>query len=193
MSPDWVPVLISPKGLRLWEAGCTWVEENGSVRIQLHPNRRLSLQPQVLAHEVVHAVRGAFEEPRFEEILAYRTSSNVFRRLLGPFFQKSSEIRLFLLASLADILQVGFGIWPCATLLISLGYGVRLGWNQRRFSRCLRNLPNPQLAIALTDREIIRLAKGEPFSQLDDDSPRWQMIKSCAALPLEGEECRGTS
>ena len=50
---------------------------------------------EILSHEAVHAARTAFSEPKFEEHLAYLTSSSIFRRIFGPIFQSSKESLIF--------------------------------------------------------------------------------------------------
>jgi len=188
VAPDWIPMFFSSKKLLPWEAGCAWIDDK-LVQIQLHPKRKKSQHKEILAHEIVHAVRSKFDEPRFEEILAYRTSSSLLRRFLGPIFQKPVETWLFLLAALIDIVQLFLGTWFfCVTLLISVVFGGRLIWNQWRFSSCMKNIPDSRLVLGLTDREIVLVAKGMSFSNLDDGTLRWQMIKSFVAALLEEKE-----
>jgi len=188
IAPDWIPMFFSSKNLLPWEAGCAWIDDK-EVQIQLHPKRCKFRQEEILAHEAVHAIRAKFDEPRFEEILAYRTSANFLRRVVGPIFQKPSEAWLFLLASLTDIVQLFLGTWVfCATVLMSLGLGLRLSWNQWRFFSCLKKIPDERLVLGLTDWEIVQVAKGADFYQLDDDSLRWRSIRSYAVALSEGKE-----
>jgi hypothetical protein len=175
---DWIEPFLSSANLFPWEAGCTWIGRDG-VRIQLHPKRLRQAHLEVLAHEAVHAIREKFDEPRFEEILAYRTSPKVWRRIFGPICKKPYEVWLFLSGSFCDALGGLFPVYPfpgCATLLISTVFLARLLWDQWRFSSCLTNLPDPRLVIALTDREIVKIARGQNFFSLDDHSLRWQVI-----------------
>ena len=180
-APDWIHIAHSPKGLLPWEAACTRIED-GKVEVQLHPKRKKSEHQQILAHEAVHAIRCAFDEPRFEEILAYRTSSNVFRRYFGPLFQKPWQAKLLLFAVLIDSVSIFFaGACFYATLLIFSVLSLRLMVGQHRFASCRKNLNDPRLALALTDSEILELSRGKKFMDLDDGSLRWEAIKSFAA------------
>jgi hypothetical protein len=179
--PDWIDVESSSKGLRFWEAGAAWEEEDGHWKIRLNPKQRLAEQTEVLAHEAIHAVRAAFQERRFEEIMAFRTSEKPWRRFLGPLFQRQSEVWLLLLASLLDGVFAFFGYMLSATLLILLFYFGRLLWNQWIFSRCIAALISPNCILCLTDREIVAVAKGTSFSSLDDGSLRWRMVKQAAS------------
>jgi hypothetical protein len=99
--PDWVEIQINKRGLSPWEAATTWIhtEENKprSVYIQLKsdtPPRGYTLE-EILSHELVHATRVAFDEPRFEEILAFQTSKKWWRRYLGPLFNKPRDVLTF--------------------------------------------------------------------------------------------------
>src|SRR6478609_5859945 len=71
INPDWVELSNHTKGLRLWEGGCTWIDE-GHVTIQIHPAFQQKgkycgyERDEILAHELVHVIRSQFEEPIFE-------------------------------------------------------------------------------------------------------------------------------
>ena len=58
---------------------------------------RLYSQEEVVGHEMIHAARHLFNSSRFEEILAFQTSPNLFRRFLGPISQRPYESYLFML------------------------------------------------------------------------------------------------
>lgn len=47
-------------------------------------------------HESLHAVRIGFNEPRFEEVLAYYYSKSRWRRFFGPLFRKPSHALFFI-------------------------------------------------------------------------------------------------
>ncbi len=177
--PDWVEVVVTSKGLRFWEAGAAWETVDGRWTICLNPKQRLTERAEVLGHEAVHAVRAAFDEQRFEEILAFRTSTKSWRRFFGPLIQRPREVWILFAAIFFDCLWTMQGKVACATLLISSLGLIRLLWNQWRFACCVKHLPSPTIAICLTDREIVTLAKGVPFSSLDDGSLRWRTITAC--------------
>ncbi|KKK75180.1 hypothetical protein LCGC14_2876330 [marine sediment metagenome] len=50
---------------------------------------------EILAHEAVHSIRVAFDEPKTEEIFSYMTATNVFRKVLGPIIRSEKEVFLF--------------------------------------------------------------------------------------------------
>lgn len=155
---DWVSCTYSNHKLPFWEGAATWISEEGIPSIQLRNGFKKGkylgyTRSEVLAHEAVHAARSAFEEPRFEEILAYRTSTNFFRKCLGPLFRKPKESLLFLL------------FFPLGIFFL-----FRLLRDQWIFQGCLQKLPLPVI-LCLTDKEIARFAEIKP-----DSSLRWRMI-----------------
>ena len=197
LKPDWIPVHYSNKSLAPWEGGCAWIHE-GKVALQLRKvlEKRESYlglvsKEELLQHEAVHAMRVAFEEPRFEEVLAYQTSRSRFRRSFGPFFRSPRESVLFLSCMLLFPLTVPFPFLqlPFAALLAGITtYGLfRLTRTQSIFGRAKRNLSklteNPRaLMLHLTDKEIESFAKSEPvqiraFAE-KKISLRWQQIKA---------------
>jgi hypothetical protein len=153
--PETVPVVINSRKLKPWEAATTWIQEESGVRscfIQLR-----SLKPplfysieEILSHELVHAVRAHLDEPLFEEILAFRTSTSPFRRFFGPLFSQPFEATLFcatlllswvglLLSILFDAPEYLWVSWtlPVAACLPLLG---RLFYHQYLFKRAYRYL-----------------------------------------------------
>lgn len=139
---DWVPCTYSNKKLPFWEGAATWVSEEGTS-IQLRTNFKKGryfgyAQKEVLSHEAVHAARCKFVEPRFEEILAYRTSSNGFRRWFGPLFRRPWE-------SITFLLFFPFGLYLLFRLLR----------DQSLFARCLKSFSLPAI-LCMTDAEIAR-------------------------------------
>ncbi|MFI5333812.1 MAG: hypothetical protein ACHQT8_01435 [Chlamydiales bacterium] len=201
VSVDWVEIFYSKKSLPLWQGALTWLDT--IPRIQLHPQLKkgslfnLYSREEVLSHEAVHAARSQFNEPRFEEHFAYRTSKSAWRRCFGPLFRRSEESTLFLaLLSVSTIATIcGFplvGLFSCAVL--GLGFA-RLALAHRTFDRCRKNLAllvrEPEMAlplmVRLTDREIshFAVASRDEIQQFIDrqNSLRWQMI-SAAYLPF---------
>lgn len=203
IAPDWIEVVWSAKGLMPWEAAAAWIDSDAEgdpvCRIQV---KKCSWYPkhEVIAHEMVHAMRAGFQEEKFEEILAYQTSSNRFRRYWGPLFSKPAETKWFLASLLLPWLiflaEICFGLpfdvaplmWiPC----IALGaLGLRLYRKQRVFAKCCRALaralPSPENALGvvlrLTDGEIDHFSRSSSSAILayavekQTSDLRWQQI-----------------
>lgn len=208
IAPDWVVGHYSDKNLTFFQGAALWITEKGDVRIPLIQLRtrffegsllRLYKQSEVLAHEAVHAARMQFDEPLFEEIFAYQTSKNPFRRFFGPLFQAPYEggIFLFLLfLPLAYEISLFFPIdlsryafvrfLPAAYFAFLL---TRLLFLRLTLRIALKNIEkqiaNPKqkwaLALRLTDRELFRFAysRKKKLTQflLDQTSFRWRTLK----------------
>jgi len=189
-SIDWVKVFFSDKDLPFWQGAATWIEEE-KVSIQLKQtfrsgsHLRIYKSQEVLAHEALHAARFTFNEPQFEELLAYQTSANRWRRWLGPLFEASWEsyllLCLLLVSLLAQSIEITIATHPLLTLAtwlpwMGMGAGLcRLFYRHFLLQRCLQNLkktlkhPEQSLAVAcrLTDREI-RTCAHLPPSKIAD-------------------------
>lgn len=103
----WLLHKISNKGLPPWEGAAIWIIDYQGVKIPfLHLRKRFAQNEEVLKHELVHILRIAFDDPRFEEIIAFSTSKSRLRRWLGPLFRTPREsifffsLHFFLLRSL---------------------------------------------------------------------------------------------
>jgi hypothetical protein len=198
IAPDWIEIDFSTKGLRFWEGGCTWIDARGTT-LQLHPafqKKKTYLgyeQDEVIAHEFVHAVRSQFEEPMFEEVLAYRTSPSAFRRYWGPALRTTNESLITMISLTTSSIALFFEPLYFAALTAILGLiggGIcRLVRTQKIFDRALRKIAflvgsNQGLAVMLrlTDREIIRFAKMEAgeivayATKMAKLNERWQQI-----------------
>lgn len=106
----WIPLIYSNKGLSLFEVGTTWIEDTGpfpypiiQLRKSFKTNKKWFFysKEEVLKHELIHAKRVCFHEPKFEEFIAYTVSKNLFRKLFGPIFQNHVEPFFFLISGLA--------------------------------------------------------------------------------------------
>lgn len=200
INPDWVEVVYGNKGLRIWEGGCTWIDSE-HITLQLNKaflNKKSYFgytQEEIVAHELVHVVRGSFEEPIFEEILAYQTSPSFFRRFFGPFFRTPKESLILIGLLFAYCLATCFETFqaPLFTIFISLiAWGLfRLLKAQTIFNRARKKLqvlvtPKKVLAVMLrlTDREIIRFSKmpqeeiAAYAQKMAKITLRWQQITS---------------
>ena len=109
ISPDWIPVFFSNHKLSFWHGGCAWIfqmmeSSPTAALIQLRSqfqrsDRYLGIyhRDELLAHELAHVGRMAFQEPKYEEFFAYQTSTSSFRRWFGPILQSSIESIFFVL------------------------------------------------------------------------------------------------
>lgn len=214
-SPQWIPVFFSNYQLAPWHGGCAWIfqiseDSPTSALLQLRKTFRTSPRhlwiyhrDELVAHELSHAGRMAFEEPQFEEIIACRTSSSALRRWLGPIVQSSTESMIFVLAlglvCFLDIFLISFygshayiaAMWlkllPLSMMLYALG---RLWQRQRHFDSCLAKLMSLlgeqkawNVVYRLTDSEIRTLGKmnieaiKEYSIAQSTISLRWQVIR----------------
>lgn len=180
-SPDWIVAHFDNAKLPFFQAGATWISEKKTLRIPLiQLKKRYANKPgalsEIVAHEAVHAARMQFDEPRFEELLAYQTSRFPWRRFLGGLFMRSWESTLFLLSLLIPFvieLSLVFspegGNWeiffwtPWVYLLYLLGRNL-LNWGtlnraRRKLMRRYPALEKPwAVLLRLTDEEIWSLA-----------------------------------
>ncbi|MES2344404.1 MAG: hypothetical protein V4494_00495, partial [Chlamydiota bacterium] len=192
-SPDWVQAQYSNKNLLPWEGAAVWV--GFSFNIQLREKFRkgsylgIYQRNEVLAHEAVHAARMAFEEPCFEEVFAYLTSSNRWRKISGPFFRSPKETLFFVLMlgfSLLGIIFFNdlFGFLPLVILFLGV---LRLVGIRRIFSRAFQKCKkiingNPYaFLLHLTDKEIFLFAEASQENIYEyvnaQTSIRWEMIR----------------
>ncbi len=218
IKPDWVPVFFSNAQLPFWHGGCAWIfrlDENspvsGLLQLRKHfytSEKYLSFyhRDEILAHEFSHIGRMCFNEPKFEEFLAYQSSQSPLRRWFGPIVQSARESLLFiailLLIFLLDGFMLWFGdlfayyklMWLKLVPLLLLGIGIfRLIARNRQFSKCRKNLlkinSNPltvnSIIYRLTDKEIIAFGKMDQKTiinyiknQEEKGSLRWQLITS---------------
>lgn len=214
LAPAWIPLFFSNHHLLPWHGGCAWIfqqsEESPTAAFMqlrsafLHSEKYLGLytRKELIAHELCHVGRMCFEEPRFEEILAYRTSPSGLRRWLGAIAQSSWEtMAFFLLLCLIlaiDLYALAFDV-PLESLawLKLLPFGMfgagfsRLIMRQQQFDHCLANLQrllkDRQKALAviyrLTDSEIISFSRqaADCFQDVLNDrkgsSLRWRCIE----------------
>lgn len=192
IAPEWPPVIFSNHNLSLWHGGCAWIFQLdddaplGSflqLRTTFQSEKRcfgLYDRNELVAHELCHVARMAFEEPQYEEFLAYRTSSKAWRRWLGPILRNSVESMLFVLSLLFVMSALLFSLFVDATtlrylpytylvpsLLILLG-AARLYLQHKRFEATLLQLKElvgdraEALTLWLTDKEVNSFGKLEP-------------------------------
>ncbi|WP_370913612.1 hypothetical protein [Chlamydia pecorum] len=195
ISPTHLKVLYTNEGLDVWEAGCTWIQNNRvtiQLRKPLYKTSRWLMysRDEILAHEAIHAVRMKFYEPIFEEVLAYQTSSWGWRRFWGPLFRTPGESYCFLLFV---VMGLGLSLWQpllgCAVMLSTpLYFSARLCIVQSYFHRAknkirkMLGVPPLWIMLRLTDREIKMFAT-QPIPVLEHyakkrklDNIRWRQI-----------------
>lgn len=212
---DWVPVVFSNYKMALWHGGCAWIfqmsqDSPTAAFFQLRKSLAkkqtylgLYDREELVEHESAHVGRMMFQEPKFEEVIAYRTSKSAFRKFFGPIVQAPWESLLFLLILFFCLIgelyflssnASGWGgllMWlkGAAVLLIILGLG-RVVLRQWQFSRCHKVLEsalgNGQKADAviyrLQDHEIISFGKmtqeaiRKYAQEQDSKSLRWKVI-----------------
>lgn len=154
---DWVPLLYSNQKMAWWEGAATWISDKGLPSIQLRKSFEKGSflgykRSEILSHEAIHAARMRFEEPHFEEVLAYSTAPQAWKRFFGPLFSRTWEPLVLIAAMILGI----FWLWIPMCLI-----GVSLGWLSCRqwiFKRCCRKLSFP-VVLTLTDQEMKRFAK----------------------------------
>jgi len=192
ISPQDLALYYSNKGLHFFQAAATWimrVDNKLNISIPVLQFRKvLRRKPylfiytldEILAHEAVHSVRVAFNEPKTEEIFSYMTATSIFRRVLGPIIRSSSEVFLFFalmggyfisqmlwISSSYRVFSYLSTFIGISTLsIISMGL-MRLFFIRRRFRKTYKKLfkilKDKKFARAvlfrLTDAEIVKFSK----------------------------------
>ncbi len=202
IDPSSFCITYDKKGLFFWE-GAAFFSEGFSGKIQLQPALKKGTflgykQEEILAHEMVHAARLGIDEGPFEEILAYKTSKNSFRKFLGPLFENPKQSMGFITLSLllvafsffTETIPEVFMLLAAALPLIFLSVLLfRLCRHQRDVALCHNNLlllvkdPKKILAVLIRLRaeEIFQIGKlkKETLQKFIDaqESVRWKLIK----------------
>ena len=191
--PHWIPIIFTNHRLAPWHGGCAWIfqftdESPVAAFFQL---RRIFAtatdylwiynREELITHESAHVGRMVFEEPKYEEVLAYRSSRSKFRRWFGPIVQSSWEAIVFMLSLLLVIIVDIFLIvagdqesysrmhWLKLLPLLFLGVGVgRLWRKQTTFDRCFDHLH-----LALND---IRKANAVIYRLCDEEIDKFSVF-----------------
>lgn len=214
-SPQWIPLFFSNYKLTAWHGGCAWifqVAQDTPTAAIIQLRRTLQTSPrylgiyhrdELLAHELAHVGRMEFNEPKFEELLAYNTSESTFRKWFGPIMQSSTEsvvmVLLLFLIIVFDIFLIAMHrtdaylmTWWLKTIPLALiGFGLLRLWKRHRiYNSCLEKLTDHlksdfkarSVAYRLRDKEIILFANlnGEEIQCYAEEQAkkelRWQVI-----------------
>ncbi len=169
-SIDWVPIHFSSQHLLPWEGALFATTENGLPFIQLRSkNLWNNSREEILLHEAIHAARETFNEPKFEEFLAYAASSSRWKRWLGPLFERRWEFFLFASALF---------LFPWIPLICSVPLSfflLRLCYKHLLFSRLKKKVPLP-IILCMTDHEIQASALSPKFAT-------FSLQSECCILP----------
>ncbi|CCB90151.1 hypothetical protein [Simkania negevensis] len=192
--PSWIQVRYSNKGLKPWEGAASWIMDYGNwiqLRTSFKKGSLLTYQrEEVIFHEAIHSLRFTFEEPRFEEIIAYAFTKKRWRRYLGPLFTTPKQAYIFLttlfLTPFAPIIPSGYLLWRVGVLIR----------NQRLFKKALKKIQtlfpktsSHAVILRMTDAEIQLFAKQdlktlEDYIQFQSDNLRWQQLLANLKNPL---------
>lgn len=217
ISPTWIPIFFSNYQLTPWHGGCAWIfqlTELSPTAALLQLRKSLFNSPKYLgiyhrqelvSHELTHVGRMMFNEPKFEEILAYHTSPSTFRKWLGPIIQSSGESMLFVFILgfivLIDIFLLSFNLYhvylqaqwlkliPIALIVYAL---IRLRNKHNLFNNCLNSLTaclgnkqhSTHVIYRLQDAEITQFAHMSPSeikeyaTKAANSSLRWQVVNT---------------
>lgn len=190
IDPTWVPLFFSNHQLAPWHGGCAWIfqlNENAptaaflQLRATFHKKSSflgIYDRKELIVHELAHVGRMSYHEPKYEEVLAYRSSPSKWRQWVGPIIQSSRESLLFILLLalilFADVALIfsghdealKFSWWLKSIPLACIGFGLfRLAFKHYKFSRCLKKLSSlcgetkaDHLIYRLTDQELDEFA-----------------------------------
>ena len=212
--PQWVPIFFSDYKLAPWHGGCAWIfqiREDSPTAAILQMRRAwrdkttylgIYKREELIAHELSHVGRMMFHERKFEEILAYQTSSARWQRWLGPIIGSAHEAMMFMsflvLIVLADLFILFtespflyMALWWLKLIPVAIVvYGLMRLWRKHSvYERCLDVLKsvtkNPHaVGYRLTDAEIKLFTKSAPEAvneyaeRLSARELRWKVIKT---------------
>lgn len=213
--PQWVPIFFSNYRLAPWHGGCAWIFQlteqtptTAFLQLRNHFFKATHFlgiyhRRELTAHELAHVGRMLYQEPQFEEILAYQSSPSRWRRWLGPLVQSSSEslilVVLLTLMIVFDLVQLFLEpafihfAWGVRFLLFGVIFFalVRRAYRGFIFQRCLQNLQllySPSqarhLLYRLCDGEIKQFSRFSPLKiekwirQVATESFRWRFLQT---------------
>ena len=187
--PGWIPIAYSNRFLAPWEGAVSWSFDTICLiqlrRAFMKGHFLLYSREEVIFHEVVHALRFAFNESRFEEILAYSQAKKKWRAFLGPFFSHPKQTYLFLILFCFSWYFLFFKYLFFSFFIFKIGRLIINQWIFKRAKRSVKDLFSTisplTLLIWLTDREIKLFAKGDAktiFSYIRSQKSnlRWKQL-----------------
>lgn len=210
VSTDWVPGFYSNKQLPFWQGAAAWIcDTEDGIKLPVlqlkrtfkkHHHLGIYSLDEVLAHEALHASRMMFNEPKFEEFLAYRTSKSFLRKWFGPLFRSSWESYFFVFMLLVPLgvqitrlfiadNSVMDALFYLPWLLIGICL-LRLLRTHYTFAQCEKNIcpclkqsdRSHAVLFRLTDKEISLFAKMKPneirqyIKVQRKNSLRWRLL-----------------
>lgn len=161
--PEGLSITFSKEGLRFWEGGYF-----DGMKMVLHPRLKEKKRlfgytlNEILVHELTHAVRAEFNEPIFEEIMAYQSSESSFRRFAGALFRSPKESMIFLTTLLGVAFLSLFSLYFLLIALVMIisvilrGSAAQKKW-KRCAMKCMEIVGEKRLKLFLlflTDQEI---------------------------------------
>lgn len=196
-APQKLPAFFSDKELKFFQGAVTSINDGVPtiyLKKRLKKGRYLFIYEleEILAHEAVHFARSSFQEPKFEEIFAYLTSSSRLRKVLGPIIRTEREAIIFLLLLILTLVfelisSTLFLTFLAATLTyISVGF-FRLFRLRRIFSKASKKVSSVykkplSILLMLKDEEIFLFSGMERAQILEhtkkDPSLRWRQIRA---------------
>jgi len=214
MVPEWVVLFFSNEKLLPWHGGAAWIFQldDSAPTCAILQLRKAFFQKkkyfglversELVAHELCHVGRMMFEEPVFEEVLAYRTSSSWLSRNLGPLIQSPGEsvafVLILMLILLTDLGILFFGtpdmLWKTFWVkLLPLGLIVYALWRlyckkslfdlaEKKLLALLNSQERASSVVyRLTDKEIKFFAESTP-EQIQEyinrqTELRWRVIR----------------
>jgi hypothetical protein len=188
-------IAITPKKkLPFWFGAMTLICEYDGIKIPILELPKKSSffvsREEVIGHEKIHFLRSSFSEKKFEEIIAYQTSSSFLRKILSPIFQTPTEsnfcILLFTALAISPLLPfLFFQAILVLAATCSIAAFTRLIINQWLFQKALKKLSlkvtnSQEIITFFTDKEIINTALNRSF---DKSSIRWQLLTQIQKFP----------
>lgn len=214
VAPSSLALFYSDESLHFFQAAATWILTIGrnNIKISVLQFRKvLKRKPylffytldEILAHEAVHSIRVAFDEPKTEEIFSYMTATNIFRKMFGPIIRSSKEVLIFfalmssyftfqifwILFSISFFYNISLFIGIITLSILSYGlirlFRVRRKCTKtfKKLNKILKNKIHARAVLfRLTDQEIFNFSKMKIFQILEevkmkkDESIRMKMI-----------------
>lgn len=216
----WVPVVVSSHQLWPWQGAAAWIFQlkddspiSSLVQIReglFRSKRYLGIYPstEIIAHELCHAARMAFEEPKYEELLASRLLSSPLQRKMRGLLASKGEIRgftyllvtLLLFDAMALAMGAFDGYWdwfylkafPLLWLVIGYFRSSRTLQRVEQLKSKLDKLfpgKGNYLLFRLTDQEIDQFMEWTPQKILEyaDKEPswRWQVLRGSLSIAID--------